>query len=123
MGKRTQDYQGDSTAKLTDGLVDGHIHTEQRTRVLSGPEGEYLQYLMFLGCPEGLNEPLYQEIAGIHMRLMISHEGKSREEFVLGLGRIFDRDQGEYLGYQYQVIADGMQELKGKGKGKDVNPR
>lgn len=105
--------ENDPRGWLTRFLTKGRENTDERTRVMSKEHLDYLDTYLFYGSKEGLEIPMFKELAEINMRLMIAYEGKSREEAVLALQRMFEE--------KYREV--GLQAIMDVFKGKEADQR
>lgn len=90
---RISEAKGWLTKFLTRGrLLEEGQFADTSTRVMSGEQLDYWQFLLFLGSKEGLDMDIFTRLADINMRLMISYKGLSREEVVSALGKLKEED-------------------------------
>ena len=104
MPKRNNDeengipFQGDPQAYITRTLAERTHHVDERTRVNSYEQFDLWSYQHFLYSQLGVQ--MYQAEAVIDERLMISKDGKEREEYVQGLQAMNNIPRGFDSGLQ-----------------------
>jgi hypothetical protein len=82
----------DPQAFITRNLAERTKHVDERTRVNSYEQFDLWSYNLFLHSQLGVR--MYFDEAAIDMRLMISKDGKSREEMVQSLQAMNDLQRG-----------------------------
>ena len=98
----------DPQAYLTRTLAERTSHVDERTRVNSYEQFDLWSYQHFLYRMLGV--PMYQDEAVIDERLMISKDGKEREEYVQGLQAMNDMQRGFNTGFP--IVTEAIEEQK-----------
>ena len=98
----------DPQAYLTRTLAERTHHVDERTRVNSYEQFDLWAYNHFLY--EQLGVVMYRDAAVIEERLMISKDGKEREEYVQALQPMNDNQRGPYTGLH--LVSDAIDEQK-----------
>lgn len=90
--------------------------TEERTRINSWEEQDYLNWKKFLAKTLGVS--FYEQGVEIYMSMEISKDGLSREEDVeLGKGMYADDEKKRNIGYKIWKDAFGGKDKDGNGSG------
>ena len=98
----------DPQAYLTRTLAQRTEHVDERTRVNSYEQFDLWSYQHFLYTQLGVE--MYQDEAVIDERLMISKDGKEREEYVQALQPMNDLQRGPYTGLQ--LVSEAIDDQK-----------
>ena len=98
----------DPQAYLTRTLAERTHHVDERTRVNSYEQFDLWAYNHFLY--EQLGVVMYRDAAVIEERLMISKDGKEREEYVQALQPMNDPQRGFNTGFP--IVTEAIEEQK-----------
>ena len=98
----------DPQAYLTRTLAERTHHVDERTRVNSYEQFDLWAYNHFLYDQLGVR--MYRDAAVIEERLMISKDGKEREEYVQGLQAMNDLQRGYNSGFA--LVSEAIEEQK-----------
>lgn len=98
----------DPQAYLTRTLAERTHHVDERTRVNSYEQFDLWSYYHFLHSQLGV--AMYRDAAVIEERLMISKDGKEREEYVAGLQAMNDMQRGFNTGFP--LLTEAIEEQK-----------
>ena len=102
----------DPQAFLTRNLAERSKHVDERSRVNSYEQYDYFSYNLFLFSQLGVR--MFFDSATIDMRLMISKDGKSREEMVEGLKGLNEQQRGFNTGFS--VVTEAIESQKARQK-------
>ena len=112
MARKDEDFNEipfqDPQAYLTRTLAERTRHVDERTRVNSYEQFDLWSYNHFLYTQLGI--AMYNEAAVIEERLMISKDGKEREEYVQGLQAMNEMQRGFNTGFP--LVAEAIEEQK-----------
>jgi len=100
----------DAQSYLTQQLAKQEWYPDERTRIHSYEELDYIGYELFLYNILGLM--IYEINSKIRMKLLISKDGESRKEAVQALQAMNEYKKGYHTGFQ--LLTEHLQEQQSK---------
>lgn len=102
----TDDPRWRLTKWLTEiGKVKSRNDRDEKTRIMTKEQYDYLHFYRFLADDEGLGIKMFDQLANISETLMISWQGKAREEIVEGM-KAMSENMRRAIGLQPNRIFD-----------------